>query len=294
MKRIFLLAAAFSVCSADIALAQPDATTDVDETTTADQQSPLAPGQAQTAPPRPLSITDLINGTAPYEPPAAQTNSAAEPPPVVVAAPASPQPVVEASSSPEVQQPVFLDDRSVTAGPPLTATDIAYETRVLGVFHSAQGRQGPLDGRWRVEAGARPLYTLQLSDPGAGEGRIEGAWRNLSAPGPSSSGFVEQVTRENGLVVVNFIDVADRRTELRLTPTSTGGWTGEAISGQDRASVTMVRDQGVEVAAFAVPAYTPPPPPPPPRAKAPPARKKVVAKKSRKPVAPKRASAKKK
>lgn len=305
VKRILSYTLALSLAWAPMAAAQADATTDVDETTTPEQQSPLAPEQAQLTPPKPLTIDDLIAGAAPYEPPPAPAAAPVEQVVIVPApaarAPASayaPTPTTTLRAAPVAPpptaepRPVFIDDRGATPDAPPTAGDMAYQNRVLGVFHAAQGRQGALDGRWRVNADGVDVYILQLADPGAGESRIEGAWRNVRREGGlDASGFVDQVSREDDEVVVRFTDAARRAAEIRLRNTPDGQWVGRIVWPQGGANVVMTRDVSVETAAFAVPAYTPPPPPPPPKAKPAPSRSKAKATKSRRPAARSRASA---
>ena len=309
VKRILSYAVAFSLAWGPLAVAQ-EATTDVDESTTAEEQSPLAPNQAQLGAPRPMTLDDLIAGAAPYEPPPASESASAAPMEqvMIVAAPApasrapasayAPTPtnsIYAAPVAPPPQaapRPVFIGDRGASPDAPPTAVDMAYENRVLGVFHAAQGRQGPLDGRWRVNADGVDVYILQLADPGAGESRIEGAWRNVRREGGlDASGFVDQVSRENDETVVRFTDAARRSAEIRLRNTPDGAWIGRILWPEGGANVRMTRDVSVETAAFAVPAYAPPPPPPPPKAKPAPARSKATATKSRRPAARSRASA---
>jgi hypothetical protein len=307
VKRILSYTLALSLGWAPMAAAQADATTDVDETTTAEEQSPLAPEQAQLAPPRPLTLDDLIAGAAPYEPPPAPAGPAAPTEQVmIVPAPAAAAPASAYASTPTTTiygapvapppsaepRPVFIDDRGATPDAPPTAGDLAYQNRVLGVFRAAQGRQGALDGRWRVNADGVDVYILQFADPGAGESRIEGAWRNVRREGGlDASGFIDQVSRENDEVVVRFTDAARRTAEIRLRTTPDGDGVGRIHWPQGGANVVMTRDVSVETAAFAVPAYAPPPPPPPPKAKPAPSRSKAKATKSRRPAARSRASA---
>ena len=299
VKRILSYAVAFSIAWAPVALAQ-EATTDVDDSTTAEEQSPLAPEQAQAAPV--LSLDDLIAGAAPYEPPAAP--SAPMEQVVIVPAPAAPSSARAPTPTttlyaapitpprPAEPRPVFVNDLGATPDAPPTSVDLAYQNRVLGVFHAAQGKQGALDGRWRVNADGVDVYILQFADPGAGESRVEGAWRNVRrAGGLDASGFVDQVSREGDVIVVRFTDGTRRSAEIRLRNTADGRWLGRILWPEGGANVVMTRDTSVETAAFAVPAYVPPPPPPPPKAKPAPARSKATATKSRRPAARSRASA---
>ena len=200
-----ILAAALA---AQAALAQPpnDETTDVDETTSAEDASPLNPAQGKVA---------------------------------------------------------FVTDRDLRPDGDRSEPDALYESRVLGAFRGVQGAQGPLDGPWHIlGSDGVALYTLQLTDPGAGETRIEGAWRNLKVTGPGASGFIETVRREGGDVVMTFRDgPREVLTELRLRPSENGGWTGETVAGETRLGVIANRAQGLETASMAVPVFKNPPPP---------------------------------
>jgi len=151
-----------------------------------------------------------------------------------------------------------------------TDTDMSYETRVLGAFRTTQGSQGPLDGRWHVSGpDGAILYTLQLTDPGAGEPRIEGAWRNVKLSGLGASGFVETVRREGDDVVFAFREgPTEVPAEIRLRLEPNGVWTGLAVQGDLRQGVTANRGQGLETASMAVPEWRAPPPPPRAKAKA--------------------------
>lgn len=303
VKRILSYAVAFSIAWAPAALAQ-EATTDVDDSTTAEEQSPLAPEQAQLGPARVLTLDDLIAGAAPYEPPAAAPTPpeavmiVATPAPVAPPAARAPTPTTTLYAAPITPPPaagpkaVFVNDLGATPDAPPTSVDMAYQNRVLGVFHAAQGKQGPLDGRWRISAEGVDVYILQFADPGAGESRVEGAWRNVRrAGGLDASGFIDQVSREGDEVVVRFTDGARRSAEVRLRNSPDGRWQGRIVWPEGGANVVMTRDVSVETAAFAVPAYTPPPPPAPPKAKPAPARSKAKATKSRQTSSRSRASA---
>lgn len=188
--------------------------------------------------------------------------------------------------------PAFVTDRSVNPDGPLHDRDATYQTRLLNAFQSSQGQQGPLDGRWSVaNAQGAELFVLQFADPGAGESRIEGAWRNPRRSGQKGSGFIDAVTRDGDFLLVRFFEGdPDQATEVRLQPAEGGNWVGEA-AGQP---VLMRRTAGVETAALAAPQLAPEPRPPVAKAKARPAPKRAKAKKSRPRAAPSRARAKKK
>lgn len=176
--------------------------------------------------------------------------------------------LVEISAGPsaptvEEAKAALVTDQGLRPDGPRTETDMAYENRVLGAFRVTQGGQGPLDGGWQVlGSDGVALYTLQLTDPGAGEARIEGAWRNLKLEGPGSSGLIDSVRREGGDIVLGFRDGLDEMsTQLRLRLEANGTWTGETVAGERRTGVLAARAQGLETASMAVPEWRAPPPP---------------------------------
>ena len=161
-------------------------------------------------------------------------------------------------------RPAFLRDPDLTIQGEPTAADLSYETRVLGAFGAVQGSQGPLDGGWQVlGSDGAVLYTLQLTDPGAGDARIEGAWRNPRDSGAAASGFIDSISRENEDLVLSFREAdAEHPTQVRLRPAANGGYVGETVLGAQRTRVTINRAEGIERASMAVPAWTQPAPPP--------------------------------
>lgn len=246
-----------------VAAVQPpvNETTDVDENTTPAEASPLAPSKA--AVPAPVeaaapgrSLDDILSAVRPVETP--------EEPKVPEEAPRAGLILATPAGSSTAVTPTFIDDRNARPDGPPSDGDILYETRILGAFRAAQGRQGPLDGRWLVaRPGGEVLYSLQFADPGGGSDRIEGAWRNMNAQGLGGSGFIDTVSREDADVVVRFRDTATGRPEVvRIRQTSDGGWMGE-LTGVGRVPVVLSRDVSVELAAQGAPIYIPPPPPPP-------------------------------
>ncbi|CAN5326292.1 hypothetical protein BH11PSE2_BH11PSE2_01450 [soil metagenome] len=291
-------------------------TTDVDAQSTAKEISPLDPAQGEEVLPK--SIADILAG-APKptsEPPtpaatpdsAAQLVDAAASPPAAAAGPPTPTdniptPPVEAAA-PAISEPpallpqppagpapvrvategapTFVDDPLVAPDGPLNDRDIAYQNRVLGNFQAVQGQQGPLDGRWTVTSlGGADLITLQISDPGAGEARLEGAWRDLRRSGPKASGFIETIYRaDDSALVFQFVEGdPEQPSFLRLTSAQGAQWTGEAVLGGPPVPVTMRRTAGLELAAMAAPPVELQPDPPRSRAKARPAPKRCRAKK---------------
>lgn len=235
----------------------PEATTDVDAATTPVQASPLAPADAVSPTvDQSRSLDDILSAARPVETQAAPAEPEEAPRPgVVVTAPAT---------SPTATAPTFIHDRNSRPDGPPTESDILYETRVLGAFRTAQDAQGPLDGRWLVaKPGGEVIYALQLADPGAGDERIEGAWRNVKLAGLGGSGFIEEVRRQDGELVIRFRQATTSAPdEVRVRPTPEGGWRGLATNADGLFSVVMSRDQGIELAARAVPAYVQPAPAP--------------------------------
>jgi hypothetical protein len=247
---------------AQVAAAQPpaSATTDVDDSTTAAEASPLAPTRQATPPETPApgarSLDDILSTIPPYEPPADTKLVPDEKPRpgLVVTAPAAPATAPGAG-------PTFLNDLGSRPDGPPTESDTLYETRILGAFRAAQGSQGPLDGRWLVaKPGGGVLYTLQFADPGGGE--VEGAWRDMKASGKGATGFIDAVQRDSTDTVVRFkAGGSAAGAEVRIHPSADGGWVGEAITSAGRIPVVMTRDKSIELAALGVPAYIPPPAP---------------------------------
>jgi hypothetical protein len=249
---------------AQVAAAQPpaSATTDVDESTTAAEASPLAPSRLPAPPESPApgarSLDDILSAIPPYEPPVDSRLIPDEKPRAgqVITAPLSPSAGSSAGSG-----PTYLNDLGSRPDGPPTESDTLYETRILGAFRAAQGSQGPLDGRWLVaRAGGGVLYALQFADPG-GE-RIEGAWRDMKATGRAATGFIDTVERDSVDTVVRFKAEASARTsEVRIHPAADGAWVGEALTPAGKIPVVMTRDKSVELAALGVPTYIPPPAP---------------------------------
>jgi len=195
------------------------------------------------------------------------------------------------------ERPDFVTDGVIDPDGGPSQTDLTARYRLLNAYQAQQGRQGILDGRWTV-AGATgaEVFILQLTDPGAGEGRIEGAWRNLKVTGPKGSGFVDSVTRDGDFTVIRFFEGEETQpTEVRVRYVN-DGWAGEAlVKGAAGGSPIVMRRSGtLELAALGAPQVAPEPRPPAAKAKARPTPKRAKAKKSRPRAAPKRAGAKKK
>jgi hypothetical protein len=116
--------------------------------------------------------------------------------------------------------------------------DRFYEATVLGGAAAAQGRQGPLDGGWRLMgAGGESLFDFQLSD--AGDGQVEGAWRKVNQA--RQSGFV-LVAREAGRLTLRFFEPGATAPDLVvLEPALDGSWRGQIARGSETRAVVMRR-----------------------------------------------------
>jgi hypothetical protein len=116
--------------------------------------------------------------------------------------------------------------------------DRFYEATVLGGAAAAQGRQGPLDGGWRLSvAGGESLFDFQLSD--VGDGQVEGAWRKVDQA--RRSGFV-LVAREAGRLTLRFFEPGAAGPDLVvLEPALDGSWRGEMARGGETRAVVMRR-----------------------------------------------------
>lgn len=136
-------------------------------------------------------------------------------------------------------EPVKIEDIGKTPDAPLSANDLGYEARLRSAFQSAQGSQGPLEGRWIIRAGDVALYTLQLVDRGA----LEGAWRDPRRPAASgATGFIDIITRNGEQMSLSFIPTrggAPVSLSLQLQPD--GQISGEMVERGLRSAVTMVR-----------------------------------------------------
>ncbi|WP_374275971.1 hypothetical protein [Brevundimonas sp.] len=106
--------------------------------------------------------------------------------------------------------PVAVGDyRSQYEHPPASA-DVAYDQAVAEHELRADGMMGSLDGRWLAsDASGRAVMELDLRDPGDGP-RIEGAWRDLTAPAatPGRTGVVLGVRAVDGAVRAGLEDGA--------------------------------------------------------------------------------------
>lgn len=138
--------------------------------------------------------------------------------------------------------PVTIDQVAKTPGSPLTPQDEAFDQQVRQSYSVVDKRQGPLEGAWRLmSADGKPLFGFQLAD--LPKGGVEGAWRDLrrqSALG--GSGFIAEIYRdEDGLRMSFYERDGEGATEIVLTPSGSGEWTGNLWDDNRKIAVTMKR-----------------------------------------------------
>ncbi len=167
---------------------------------------------------------------------AAQPSDHPSPPPTAPAVQAPPAPGSVPAPIPAPPDQAQTTDDSNPAEP---LADDTKGTTVDQAYQAAEGRQGPLDGSWRLSDGAgAPLFDFQLTDPGGAPSPrasepnhpdIEGAWRDLRREGGlGASGVLQSVRHDGPSLVISFTEaVPARPTRLALHPAANGGWTGE-------------------------------------------------------------------
>lgn len=173
------------------------------------------------------------------EPDAAGQPRAAEPEPAPL--PSLPATSGPRSSPPQLGAPVHIDETGRSSGAPPTVRDLAYDSRIRSSFASAEGFQGPLDGRWTLSAvGSGDLYSLQLVDR---RDRLEGAWLDLRRKGSmGSSGLVEDIRRAGSELTVRFTPTPGAPTAVATLHGAAGGrWTGDLIEGGQSRAVVLQR-----------------------------------------------------
>ena len=138
--------------------------------------------------------------------------------------------------------PVTIDQVAKTPGGPLTPQEEAFDQQVRQSYSAVDQKQGPLEGAWRlVAAVGKPLFGCQLAD--LPTGGVEGAWRDLrrqSALG--GSGFIAEIYRdEDGLRMSFYERDGEGATEIVLTPSGPGEWSGNLWDDNRKIPVTMKR-----------------------------------------------------
>jgi hypothetical protein len=116
---------------------------------------------------------------------------------------------------------------------PAAPSTADYDARVRQSFAAAESFQGPLDGGWVASGDGRDLLSLQLSDKG--DGRIEGAWRDLLSPStPRSSGLISQVIKSGDEIELQFGEQQwPFFHKLTLRRSAAGVWQGRYRRGDE-------------------------------------------------------------
>jgi hypothetical protein len=115
----------------------------------------------------------------------------------------------------------------LTAQPPLTAEDRAFDSKILADGAAAEARKGPLDGVWLLKStDGAALYAFLLSDQI--NGPVEGAWRDLRRNlTVTSSGFIAEIHHDDEALSLRFYVRDETHPVLvRLSPDGQGRWRG--------------------------------------------------------------------
>lgn len=139
-------------------------------------------------------------------------------------------------------EPVTIDQVAKTPGGLLTPQEEAFDRQLRQSYSVVDQMQGPLEGAWRLlTADGKPLFSFQLAD--LPRGGVEGAWRDLrrqSALG--GSGFIAEIYRdEDGLRMSFYERDGEGATEIVLTPSGPGQWSGNLWDDNRKVPVTMRR-----------------------------------------------------
>ncbi|MDB5455168.1 MAG: hypothetical protein JWP92_753 [Caulobacter sp.] len=120
----------------------------------------------------------------------------------------------------------------------------AYDLRIKSSIAAAQGLQGPLDGGWSVIGpDGAPLLALQIVDRGAGDGVLEGAWRDVRKPGAvGSTGLIDSLDHADDTVVAIFSPPGAQNAQLTLRPLGGARWAGTLVEGGSSLAVTAERE----------------------------------------------------
>ena len=223
----------------------------------------LALGQSEVAPaptaPAPAPAASVViptaarpaNAPAPTQPapPAVSTEpqDQLEPAPMVrpfempAAAPPAPVPYADAT---DPKTPVKVEDYQRSYEGPKDSVEAYYDAGVRGAFQAEQALHGGLDGMWILSAAdGSPLLSLVISDPGEGQGRLGGAWRDLARPhDPAASGLIDDMVREGRTVIVHIrLRENAPAATLRLTQAGDGRWRGQLQDAVAARAVVMER-----------------------------------------------------
>jgi hypothetical protein len=103
-------------------------------------------------------------------------------------------------------------------------TDLAIRMRESAA--AAQALQGGLDGTWTLlDAHHRLLFVFQITDPAAGAGPLEGAWRRPVESAPA--GLIDAIARRDDRLTIRF-SAGGNVVRVHLHRRAEGAWSGEA------------------------------------------------------------------
>lgn len=123
---------------------------------------------------------------------------------------------------------------------PSAASTGAYDTRVRQSYAAAESFRGRLDGAWTLSARGGDLMRFQLTDKG--DGRVEGAWRDLRRPGAlDASGFVDDVTLAGPKLDLKFKPQGQSDIHIDLQAAADGGWAGKLWRADEVFDVVLRR-----------------------------------------------------
>ena len=132
----------------------------------------------------------------------------------------------------------------LTAQPPLTAEDQAFNTKILADEAAAEAHKGPLDGVWTLKsAEGAALYAFLLADQI--NGPVEGAWRDLRRNlTVTSSGFIAEIHHDDEALSLRFYVRDETHPVLvRLIADDQGRWRGTLTDEAGHKSpVSLERD----------------------------------------------------
>lgn len=181
---------------------------------------------------------------------AAPTASSAPAPetPIATAPPQTPPPALKPPPDPSPQA-----DPTTGEGPPAEPLADGDRSTVTAAYQAAEQRQGPMDGRWRLnDNDGAPLFDFMLTDTGGLRSArfsrpdhpdIEGAWRDLRREGlRDDAGFLDSVRRDGDTLIITFAEHhPDQALRLVVKRAPNGEWTGALDEGGAERPVFMSR-----------------------------------------------------
>jgi hypothetical protein len=125
---------------------------------------------------------------------------------------------------------------------PKTDAEARYDSNILSAYSS---KVGQMEGSWEVSsADGRKLIGLELRNEGGARGRLEGAWRSMTAGfGLNETGFVSDISLVGNDMEVNYFQGRARSpTILHLRKETEGRWRGTLMDVAGRkVPVVMAR-----------------------------------------------------